>query len=478
MTIANDGAAIFGGRGRGGPLGGANLSHSERDLLAAYLWRAGQTAVVAWVAAGAYLLLMPVSYVSQWTLILPGTGHSTTMSLETIGQATSNTNSPFSSVSMSPKVVYREIADSDVVRAVAAQAAGMTFQEFGRPRIRLIDETALMMFEISGPTPEAAHRKARASIAALNRQLELLRRDEVEKRSVAIKQNLKGYKDQVDAARQKINEVSVASGLVSTNQFNEIVMSLGTMQRRLTELVAEAGKMEQEQSRLVERMGLDPTYAGVALRLAGDAAMSKVVTDFADANASFTAESQHLGPNNPVLINYDKRRTAALETLKQLMGKLGIATDLSARTVVMLTNVSHQAELLQQLVRNEAALQGKRQEIVTIRAEKERLDGEVSKLSGPAAKLEDLRKDHLLAEAVYSSALARVDTSKSDLYGAYPIIQVLAPPTKPESRDQPSRSYAIAAGATGTLFSLLAWGLAWLHQLQKIRRRKKPLRTG
>ena len=478
MTFADEAGAILGGRGRGRLQDGIGLSERERQALAGYLWRAGQTALVAWAAAGAYLLLMPETYVSQWTLILPGAGQTTTMSLETVGQATSNTNSPFSSVSMSPKVVYREIADSDVVRAAAAKVAGMTFHEFGRPRVKLIDETALMMFEISGPTPDAAYRKATASITALDAQLEVLRKDEVEKRSVAITQNLKGYKDQVEAARRKINEVSVASGLVSTNQFNEIVMSLGTMQRRFTELVAETGRMEQELSRLVERMGLDPAYASVALRLAGDAAMSKVVSDFADANALYTAESQHLGPNNPVLIGYDKRRIAAIETLKRLMAKLNIATDLSARTVVMLMNVSHQAELLQQLVRSEASLQGKRQEIVTIKAEKDRLDAEVTKLSGPAAKLEDLRKDHLLAEAVYSSALARVDTSKSELYGAYPIIQVLAPPTKPESRDQPSRSYAIAAGVAGTLFSLLAWGLAWLHQLQTTRRRKKPSRIG
>lgn len=479
MSIVNDiGSGLGGAWGGGGIKLGSRLSKSERDMLWVYLKRAGMTALIGWMAAVAYLLLVPVSYVSQWTLILPGEGHSTTMSIDTVGQATTTSNSPFGSVSLSPKVVYKEIADSDIVREAAAKTAGMTFHEFGRPKIKLIDETALMLFEISGRTPEIAHSKAMASIEALNAQLNMLRNDEVEKRSAAITQNLKTYKDQVDAARAKINEVSLASGLVSINQFNETVASFGAMQRRLTELEAESGKMEREQARLVERMGLDPAYAGVALRLAGDASLAKVVSDFADANAAYTGESGHLGPNNPVLINFDKRRIAALESLKRLMAKLNVGTDLAARTVVMLTNVSHQAELLQQLVRSEAAFEGKRREIETIRAEKERLDAEVSRLSAAAAKLEDLKKDHLLAEAVYSSAVARVDTSKSELYGAYPIIQVLAPPTVPESNEQPKRSYALAGGFLGTLFSALTWGLVWLHYLQTTRRRKRPSPTG
>jgi capsule polysaccharide export protein KpsE/RkpR len=129
-------------------------------------------------------------------------------------------------------------------------------------------------------------------------------------------------------------------------------------------------------------------------------------------------------------------------------------------------------------VRNEALLQGKRRELEAITAEKDRLDGEITRLSSAAAKLEDLKKDHLLAEAVYSSALARVDTSKSDIYGAYPILQVLAAPNLPEGHEQPRRMYAFAGGVAATLFSLLTWGLAWLHYLQTTRRRKKRSSAG
>jgi len=474
MTIANDIASglsgVWDGRERRLP---RSLSAAESDLLWSYIRRATLTALIGWILAGCYLLLTPTSYVSQWTLIMPGEGHNATMSIDTVGQATSTTNSPFGSVSLSPKVVYKEIALSDLVRETAARNAGMSFAAFGKPTIRLIDETSLLHFEISGWTPEIAHRKAVASIEALNAQLGMLRRDEVAKRSEAITQNLKNYKDQVDQARQQIAEVSLASGLVSINQFNEIVASLAQVQRKLVDITSEASKMDQEQVRLISRMGLDATTAGIALRVAGDASLAKVVSDFADANSAYTAESMHLGPNNPTLINLDKRRLAAVDALKRLMEQMNMGSDVAARTIVMLTNISREAELLQVMVRNEAALQGKRMEIETITAEKKRLELEVARLSLAAAKLEDLKKDHLLAEAVYSSAMARVDTSKSELYGAYPIVQVLAAPTMPEAQDQPKTSYAIAGGSLGTMFSFLSWGLAWVHTLQMTRRRKR-----
>ncbi len=459
------------------PLTGNFLRPQDRQSLLYYMRWALLTATIAWLFAAAYLMFTPLKYVSKWTLILPGAGNSATLSLENIGQATSTANSPFGSVSLSPKVVYKEIADSDLVRSAAAEAIGMTYAAFGRPRIKLIDETALMNFEIAAPTPELAQRKALASIQALNQQLVALRKDELEKRSVATTLNLKSYQDQVDAARQKITDIQLSSGLVSVNQFNDMVNNFGTTRRRLTELSGELHKQQQEQARLIDRLGIGASNASIALRMAADPSLVRVVNELAEANGLYTAEVRRLGAANPVLINIDKRRTAAREQLTAMMAKLNVGTEAESRALVMMANVSHQAELLQQLVRNEAAMDGKRREVETISAEKERLEDEVARLSGAAAQLEDLKKNHQLAEAVYSSAVARVDTSKSDIYGAYPIVQVLAPPNIPDGYEQPRRLYAVIAGVVGTLFSLLAWGLVWLHSLQRSKRTKKASST-
>ncbi|MEI4594843.1 hypothetical protein WAC38_28840, partial [Klebsiella pneumoniae] len=86
------------------------------------------------------------------------------------------------------------------------------------------------------------------------------------------------------------------------------------------------GRMDQEQARLIERMSLDAASASIALRLTGDASLAKVVSDFAEANSAFTAESMHLGPSNPVLVNLDKRRLAAVDALKRMMEKVNLGS--------------------------------------------------------------------------------------------------------------------------------------------------------
>jgi uncharacterized protein involved in exopolysaccharide biosynthesis len=450
-----------------------SLRREDRAALLRYARPALIGTALAWSLAGLYLIVTPVRYVSKWTMILPGAGQSATMSLESIGQATTTASSPFGSVSLSPKVVYKEIADSDIVRQSAAHSLGITWQDFGRPRIKLIDETALMLFEISGPSAAIANRKALASIDALNTQLDALRKDELEKRSIAITLNLKAYKDQVISARQKITDIQVQSGLVSISQFNETVTSLAATSRRLTDLSAELSKIEQEKQRLASRIGVDAKSASIALRASADPAMTKVVSDYSEAHALHTMEMRRLGAGNPILISLEKRLDAARQQFRDLSKRQNLDSEADGQLLALMTNVSHQAELFQQLVRYEAQVEGKRREVETLSVEKNRLDDDVTRLSAAAAKLEDLKKDHLLAEAVYSSALARVDTSKSDIYGAYPILQILAPPTLPDGYEQPRRLYAFAGGMAGTLFALLAWGLACLHYLQKTRRRKK-----
>lgn len=480
MTIANNiGAGLASvWNDRRSSNGRGTMRREDRVMAMRCIRRAILSALVGWAFAGAYLVFTPVKYVSKWTLILPGSAQSNTMQLETIGQATSTANSPFGSVSLSPKVVYREIADSDQVRIAASQAVGMTYQEFGRPRIKLIDETGLMQFEVGAKTPELALKKAHASIDALNKQLDILRKDELDKREAATTFNLQGYKAEVEAARQKITRVQISSGLVSVTQFNENVANLGTTRRKLTDLIGELARVQQEQASLVERIGINPGEASIALRMAADPTIVKSISEYAEANALYLLDSKRFGPNNPVLINSEKRRSGALEQLRAMAGKFNFESQDEGRALVLLTNLSHQAERLAQLLRNESMIEGKSKEIETLTLEKGRLESEITRLSTAAAQLEDLKKNQILAEAVYSSAVARVDTSKSDIYGAYPVVQVLAPPNLPEGHEQPRRLYAFAGGMAATLFSIIAWGLVWLSYQQTTKRRKKRLSTG
>ena len=470
MAGAVDMAGVFGGlsggRTRLGP-GGQRLDDAWPYIRGAAI----SIATIA-VLVIAYMVVTPTSYASRWTLILPGAANNVSLSLESIGQASSTPNQPFGSAALSPKVVYKEIAESDPVRMMAANTTGLKVDRFGRARIKLIDETALMVFEIQAEDPALAQRKAQALIGAFNTQLDQLRSDELDKRSLAVKANLQAYQDQARAVRERIAEVQMRSGLLTTNQFNEALTTRTNLRRRVAEVSADHEKVEREQAVLTARLGIDPKNAGVALKFAADPALVKVIADFSETNALFLNESQRLGPAHPVFMNLEKRRNAAVAEIGELARRAGIEPGPETEKLLLFLNNSHQAELFQSLLRNESAVAGRRSELTAITTERDRVAAEVARLSHAAAQLEELKKDLLVAEAVFSSAMARLDTSKADIYGSYPIVQVLTAPSLPDTRAAPSPIYAALGGGLGSLFALIAWCLAWFQHAHTSRRRK------
>jgi uncharacterized protein involved in exopolysaccharide biosynthesis len=431
--------------------------------LGPYVLFGGMGILLVWMLATAYLLFMTPSYSSRWSFILPVSSNGASVSVETIGQSSTVASAPFSGVSLSPKVIYREIIDSRAVIAAAAKSLGMEPDAFGKPRIKLVDETSLMNFEINGRTPAVAQEKARALIAAFNRQLDVLRNDELSKRAGATEVHLKSYQQNVDAARVRIAELQKSSGLLSLNQFNEAATSLELLKRRATEVKGDIERMESQQAMLTARVGVDVKDAAAALKIAADPAFAKLIVDFSELNSRYAEEQARLGSQNPNLIFTASRRSGIAAEIQALARRAGVDRQINVERLILMVNTSHQAELLRTIVGNEAALIGRRDEMGTIEAATTKLDADTKRMSGAAAGLEELRKDLLVAEAVFKSALARLDTNKADIFQSYPIVQVLAPPELPESRNQPRVMYAVLGGTMGTLFVLIAMGLAWLQ---------------
>jgi uncharacterized protein involved in exopolysaccharide biosynthesis len=423
-----------------------------------------------WLLAGAYYFLMPPTYISRWTIILPTSSSSSSVNLETIGQASTTPSQPFGSVQLSPKVIYREIASSDQVRERAAASVGMPAKSFGRVRVRLIDETALMNFQITGKTPEEARAKGEALIAAFNTQLDVLRRDEMEKRARPTQESLKLYQSNVERARERIIEFQRESGLLSVNQFNEAASSVELLRRRLAERRAEHEKVAAEQKKLIARIGLPPDTAAQLLMLASNPSFARLATSFAEGEATVQENALRYGPNHPAMILAKQKRDGSIRQIENMAVSAGVGRSSEIRRLVMVVGASPQSDLLRNLVAGEVLLTGTTREISKLEGEVLRLENEVARMGVDAARLESLRKDHLVAEAVFTSAAARLDTSKADHYSSYPLVQVLAQPDLPENRTQPRLAYAIAAGLVGTLFVLLAWGAVWVRNLFSRRR--------
>ncbi|MGD8912526.1 MAG: exopolysaccharide biosynthesis protein, partial [Candidatus Thiodiazotropha sp.] len=117
---------------------GSGLSPAQR--WAAYLGVLMAALMMTWLPIGLFVALIPVSYSSKWDLILPGSGSGLAVSLESVGQASANAASPYTSHSIDPKVNYKALAENASVLQAAAAELGMSMAEFGKPRIKLVDQ--------------------------------------------------------------------------------------------------------------------------------------------------------------------------------------------------------------------------------------------------------------------------------------------------------------------------------------------------
>ena len=133
-------------------------------------------------------------------------------------------------------------------------------------------------------------------------------------------------------------------------------------------------------------------------------------------------------------------------------------------------DIDGRAQLMIQLLTLSTEAEGLSQEINSLSVQIDTWDTRLEDSNDDAAKLEDLHRDHELATAVFTSALAKLDIGKADIYSAYPLIQLLAPPSLPERPNKLSTILALLGGIISSIFCLAGLSILWVRKpiLQKI----------
>jgi capsule polysaccharide export protein KpsE/RkpR len=442
---------------------------AETSRLRRYSLFFGLPIMALWLTVGAYIVLTPKAYVSEMTLNLPGAASSSNISVDSIGQASTTNGNPFNSAAMSPKVIYKSVAESARVRGMAAKLLGRPGM-VGKPVIRLIDETAIMQFSITSGSPAEAQKESQALLQALQTYLDTLRNDEVERRAKAVERGLKDVARNLAAAREKMLAYQETSAVLSPEQYQAQVASVENLRQKLADLQADHAKLSAESDSLAQMLGIGASEATLALKVQADPRFAAANAELAAALAEESANRAKWADNHPKVVAAVARAQAARKAVRGAAAKQGGKS--AARIVdhLVLSDSSDRAELFRRLVEAEAARNGLGQQIASIESMLIANESKLRSQAVQAAKLEDLDRDHKIAEAVFSSALARVDTNRQDIYASYPLLQVMSEASLPETATSPKPLIAVAGALVGTLLILGALALAWIRQpiLQKI----------
>lgn len=417
-----------------------------------------------WSPIVAYINYAPLRFTSDVSLILPGAGASSSVNLSDIGQASSYSNSPYASPAVSPTVTYQRLISADHVLRAAAGRLQTPVAEFGKPRVKLVDQTALILFGITGADPEEAQRRAAALTAAFLAELDRLRADELSRRETSARSTIQQYQEAVATTRSAINELQLETGLISVAQYNEIVSQAEELQARVREVEAQLRLREGSIEALTRMLEIAPSTAAMALKLHADEEYRALSTEMSARAAALAVAPSNLGDKHPELI---AARDSYAGARKRLYRRAEAITGLDRESLVRQVGLSpdgERAALLSRLVTLVSEREGLASELASLSQELDESRSRMLSLVDPASRLDDLNRDYQVAEAVFASALARSDTSKSDIYASYPLVQVLEEPTLPEHPSSPRRMIAIAAGTAASLCLLVALMLAWLRR--------------
>lgn len=415
-----------------------------------------------WLSIGLYLALSPPHYVSEASLILPGSGVSNSVNLSDIGQASSSSASAFASSDVSPTETYKRLLGAGRIRRRAAQALGMPPGDFAVPQIELVDRTGLIRLRVGGQTAETARAQAQALIAAFLTELRSLRKDELQSRTDGGQGAMHDYRNSVRQTRTAMTALQKETGLYSADQYHNRMNAADDLETRIRTVSAELRQMEEQVRRLQAQLGLAPDQAAAILRLHTDSEVQSLIGGMSAAAAGLAAVRAQYGPAHPEVIAaqaaYDEARQTAQARAAAVTG---LAPGLLSGGDMTPDGV--RADLLAELVRQETARAGLAAQRAQMAAMLDRTRAELGDMAPAAARLEDMQRDFDVAKAVFASAIARSEASKTDIYASYPLVQVIEDPGLPTEPESPMVGLALAAGVMATLALAISLVLSWFR---------------
>ncbi|WP_316015092.1 hypothetical protein [Roseobacter sp. HKCCA0434] len=417
-----------------------------------------------WTPIATYVTMTPPSYTSEVSLILPGSGAQASVNLADIGQASTSSASAFSSSRVSPTQTYKRLLGANRTLARAAAQLDLDLPALGAPRVRLVDETSLIHFEMTGPSPEAAQARAAAVLDIFLHELDLLREDERGHREGVARAAIADYQTAVADLRRAIAEVQTASGLLSFEHYQQLIAERDALSGRMEAAEAAHGAADAAVRALSARLGVAPEVAARNLRLHADPEFQELAAALALQASTLAERRGQLGARHPQ-VTHASHAVNGLRDRLAARGQAVIGTAAVLGTTALdLASDPSRAGLLSDLVAQASEREARAATLTALQDQLYRIEARIARLAPLAARLDALEGEYRVAETVLSSALARTDTSQEDVFASYPLVQVLADASLPDRATSPRPKIAIAAGVAATLMLLMALALGWMRR--------------
>ena len=422
---------------------------------------------VIWGSALLCLKLTPPTYTSRSAITLPGAASAVNVNLPSIGQASYQNSSPYASNTQDPREDYKFIAQSEPVLRAAATQLNMSLAKFGRPQLKLVNNTTVMTIDFKGASPEEAQNKSLAFYQVFENKLHELRNQEILRRDLGFQSALAYSQKKLEIAQKRLSDYKAHSGLNSNDQINFLSSNIEDLRKKQAEMTALQQQASSRLKQLSASLNLSEQQAVNAFALQTDQIFQQNLKDYSEANASLVILSSKFSPAHPkVLAEKAKENAAQKALLTRSQVVLGRPVSLATIQQFNLGSISGSARenLFQQLVTVHAEKQGLQAQAQATNQQIVLLQNRLKNQAQQESTLDALKRDMEVAEAVFSSSLTRLDMGKSNVFGSYPLIQTVTKPTLPITHSSPKTEFVLLGAALGSVFFSTALVSAWLRK--------------
>ncbi|MCM1984695.1 response regulator [Lyngbya confervoides] len=419
-----------------------------------------------WGAGLAYLINTPPTYTSHWTLSLPPSSSSTNVSLPDVGEARSQSDSPFNSSVSDPRENYKFLLGTDEVRSMVATLLNRPNSAIETPTAKILANTTLMQISIEGPSGIEAQQVAVAFQEALLARVEQLRETETNQEGNALQQSYDEAQEKLERAQGRLAAFKAQSGLGASGSITDLTTNIEGLRRQESETIARLQEVSANTQQLSSALGLSPQQAVDAVALKSDPLFQKYLSAYSNANSALIDLTAQYSDAHPSVANKQEERANAQARLQEqartILGRLISLPELSQLSLETGVGTSERSELFQQLIQLQSEERGLNAQAQGLKTQIQRLEIRLKDLNQKAARLTSLQRDVQRAEAVFSSTATRLDLSNSNPSATYPPITVVAPPNLPDEPSAPKTKLAIAGLVMSSLFicsaiAMLIW---------------------
>lgn len=402
---------------------------------------------------GVYLILEKPNYKTTWIMLLPGTERASTISLDNLGEARSNGGNAYGSVSISPKNTYKEIALSDAVINQAASEYGVEAYAFSKPKITLIDQTPAIQFTLKGESANELVYRAKLYNATFHKTLDELRENEIERNYEGIEKNLTAAKARLNQARQDIVNHQTETNFISEDQFSLWMNDAEEIRTQALDTKVKQARMEATINTTSSLLGISLDQIKALLSLQSSPRIEGTLALLRHRLGEQVSMKSRYAARNPLRLAIDREIGALSKEVRQTLNATPNLNHLSnAQLYALLSETSSQS--IQRLSQMVAEFDGLNAQSTALATNQQSYHDRIISHTKDAATLADLQRDHQIAEAIFSSALAKLDTSRLDIYATYPQTQLLTQPGSTVKRDRLKSKLMIVA--TALIYGLLA----------------------